>query len=55
RTFVKDPMEVVSVGDVVEVKVLSVDSEQGRIALSLILDEPSPPPESPRPAPSDSA
>ncbi|MDZ7294800.1 MAG: RNA-binding transcriptional accessory protein [candidate division KSB1 bacterium] len=55
RTFVKDPMEVVSVGDVVEVKVLSVDSERGRIALSLILDEPSPPPESPRPAPSDSA
>ncbi|MBC7187174.1 MAG: RNA-binding transcriptional accessory protein [Calditrichaeota bacterium] len=38
RTFVKDPLEVVSVGDVVDVKVLAVDVERGRISLSFVLD-----------------
>jgi uncharacterized protein len=33
--YVKNPLEVVSVGDVVEVKVISVDIERGRIGLSM--------------------
>ncbi len=33
--FIKDPMEVVSVGDHVDVKVLSVDKQKGRITLSM--------------------
>jgi len=32
---VRDPLEVVSVGDVVSVRVLAVDRERGRIALSM--------------------
>lgn len=32
--FVQDPTEVVSVGDIVRVKVLEVDLERRRIALS---------------------
>jgi len=32
---VRDPYEVVSVGDVIDVRVLSVDAERGRIALSM--------------------
>ncbi len=39
KKYVKNPHDVVSVGDVVEVKVLRVDLERGRIALSMILDE----------------
>lgn len=35
--FVKHPMEVVSVGDVVQVKVLNVDAAKKRIQLSMIL------------------
>ena len=31
----KNPLEVVSVGDVVEVKVISLDLERGRIGLSM--------------------
>ncbi len=37
KKFVKHPLEVVSVGDIVEVKVLSVDPEKKRIGLSMIL------------------
>ena len=37
KKFVKHPLEVVSVGDVVEVKVLSVDPAKKRISLSMIL------------------
>ncbi len=37
KKFVKHPLEVVSVGDVVEVKVLSVDMERKRIQLSMIM------------------
>ncbi len=35
--FVKHPMDIVSVGDIVEVRVLSVDNEKNRISLSMIL------------------
>ncbi|MCD6169552.1 MAG: helix-hairpin-helix domain-containing protein [Candidatus Latescibacteria bacterium] len=35
--FIKDPFEVVSVGDVVEVKVINVDLERNRVALSMRL------------------
>ncbi len=37
KKFIKHPMEVVSVGDIVEVKVLSVDLNKKRIQLSMIL------------------
>ena len=33
--YVKDPFEVVKVGDVVKVKVISVDAQRGRIGLSM--------------------
>lgn len=33
--FVRDPMDVVSVGDVVDVRVIGVDAERGRISLSM--------------------
>jgi len=35
--FVKDPSEIVSVGDLVDVKVIGVDAKRGRIALSMRL------------------
>ena len=37
KRFVKHPLDVVSVGDIVEVKVLSVDIKKKRISLSMIL------------------
>ncbi|MDD3338554.1 MAG: Tex family protein [Lachnospiraceae bacterium] len=37
KKFIKHPLEVVSVGDIVEVKVLSVDVAKKRIALTMIL------------------
>lgn len=37
KGFVKHPLDVVSVGDIVEVKVLSVDVAKNRIGLSMIL------------------
>ncbi|MDD6208207.1 MAG: Tex family protein [Clostridiales bacterium] len=37
KKFVKHPLDVVSVGDIVEVKVLSVDLEKKRIALTMKL------------------
>ena len=37
KKFIKHPLEVVSVGDVVEVKVESIDLEKKRIGLSMIL------------------
>lgn len=37
KKFVKHPLEVVSVGDIVDVKVLSVDISKKRIQLSMIL------------------
>lgn len=38
KKFIKHPLEVISVGDIVEVKVLSVDLQKKRIQLSMILD-----------------
>ena len=38
KKFIKHPLEVVSVGDVVEVKVISVDVAKKRIGLSMILE-----------------
>ena len=38
KKFVRHPMEMVSVGDVVEVKVMSVDLAEKRIQLTMILD-----------------
>lgn len=38
KKYVKNPLEVVSVGDVVDVKVLGVDTNRGRISLSMIVD-----------------
>ena len=37
KKFIKHPLEVVSVGDIVEVKVMSVDLAKKRIQLTMIL------------------
>ena len=37
KKFIRHPMEVVSVGDIVEVKILSVDLKKKRIALTMKL------------------
>jgi uncharacterized protein len=42
RTFVSDPHTVVKSGDVVRVKVLSVDAARKRISLTLRLDDEGP-------------
>ena len=34
-SYVKHPMDIVQVGDIVKVRVLSVDAERGRISLSM--------------------
>ena len=39
KKYVKNPMEVVSVGDVIDVKVVSIDLERGRIGLSMIIEK----------------
>lgn len=39
NTFVKDPRTVVKAGDIVKVKVMEVDAQRKRIALSMRLDE----------------
>ena len=36
KRFIKHPSEVVQVGDIVEVRVLSVDVEKKRISLSMV-------------------
>jgi uncharacterized protein len=38
KKYVKNPLDVVSVGAVVDVKVISIDKERGRIGLSMVLD-----------------
>ncbi len=38
KKYVKNPLEVVAVGDVIDVKVVSIDLERGRIGLSMVLD-----------------
>lgn len=47
--FVKDPHEVVSAGQIVSVKVLEVDHERKRIALTMRLSDPLPGEGSPKP------
>ena len=37
--YIKHPLEVVSVGDVVDVTVLEVDEKKGRISLSMVDDD----------------
>jgi uncharacterized protein len=49
-SFVKDPLSVIKVGQIVKVRVLKVDSELKRISLSMKSDTPPPQPK-PRPAP----
>lgn len=39
RKFIKHPLEVVSVGDIVDVEVLEVDPEKKRIALTMLIGE----------------
>ncbi len=39
KKFIKHPLEVVSVGDIVDVKVMSVDVNKKRIQLTMILEE----------------
>jgi uncharacterized protein len=39
KTFIKDPREVVKSGDIVKVKVLEVEVERKRIALTLRMDD----------------
>ena len=36
--YVEDPLDVIAVGDIVKVKVLNVDTERGRIGLSMKID-----------------
>jgi uncharacterized protein len=47
--YVKSPLEVVAVGDVIDVRILKVDAEKGRIGLSMLLEgekqKPAPRPE----------
>src|SRR5688572_18318335 len=47
-TFVKDPREVVKAGDIVKVRVLEVDLQRKRIALTRRLDESTPAARGPR-------
>ena len=51
RNFVADPRTVVKSGDVVRVKVLSVDVPRHRISLTLRLDGEAPPPQAAKQAP----
>lgn len=37
RDYVRHPLDVVTVGDIVQVRVLSIDKDRGRIGLSMIL------------------
>ena len=39
KRFIKHPLEAVSVGDIVEVKVISIDLAKKRIGLSMLLDK----------------
>jgi len=38
KKFVKNPMEIVSVGDIIDVKIMSVNFEKSRVGLSMIVD-----------------
>lgn len=43
--YIKSPLEVVSVGDVIDVRVLRIEAEKGRIGLSMLLEGERRPPE----------
>ncbi|MGH7596076.1 MAG: S1 RNA-binding domain-containing protein, partial [bacterium] len=49
--YIKNPLEVAAVGDVIDVRILKVDAEKGRIGLSMLLEgekqKPQPKPEGP--------
>ncbi len=49
--YIKNPLEVTAVGDVIDVRILKVDAEKGRIGLSMLLEgekqKPQPKPEKP--------
>jgi uncharacterized protein len=49
--YIKSPLEVTAVGDVIDVRILKVDAEKGRISLSMLLEgekqKPQPKPERP--------
>ena len=38
KKFVKHPLDIVKVGDVIDVKVVTIDRERHRIGLSMVLD-----------------
>ncbi len=38
KTFIKHPLEVVSVGDIVKIKVIGIDLKKQKVSLSMILD-----------------
>ena len=38
KKYVKNPLEIVSVGDIIDVKVISIDLDRSRVALSMVLD-----------------
>ncbi|RJP33498.1 MAG: RNA-binding transcriptional accessory protein [Candidatus Omnitrophota bacterium] len=48
NTFIKDPRDVVKAGDVVKVKVVSIDLKRKRIGLTMRLDDPIADPDQPR-------
>jgi uncharacterized protein len=37
--YIKSPFDIVQVGDIIDVKVLSIDLERDRIALSMKIDK----------------
>lgn len=39
KKYVRDPHEVLSVGDIVQVEVISIDRQRGRIGLALVADQ----------------
>jgi uncharacterized protein len=39
KRYVRNPQEVVGVGDIVDVTVISIDRERGRIGLALAVEE----------------
>ena len=39
KKYVKNPLEIISVGDVIDVKVISIDLERNRVGLSMIIEE----------------
>jgi uncharacterized protein len=38
--YIKSPLDIVQVGDIIDIKVISIDLERERIALSMKLENP---------------